>query len=129
MSDLRPKGQVITLGGEERHLLFTLNAIDELQEKFNLSLEETIDLLTDKKKANTTLKTILFVLLEDEADREEFEKKESNLKRYTEKEVGWLISMENIGDVMFSVLKAYGLSLPEPDEFENPKAESGQQKK
>lgn len=121
MSDLRPTGEPIMLDGEERHLLFTLNAVDALQDHFDCSLEEIIDKVTDKREAAKTMRYAVMVLLNDEADRTE----DAGLKRYTEQEVGWLISQENLTEVTIAMLKAYGLSLPEPDEFESPNTQSG----
>lgn len=122
MSDLRPRGEGLTLGGEERHLLFSLNAVDELQDHFDCSLEEVIERLTDKREAAKTLRYVVTTLLNDEADRT----KDADLKHYTERETGWLISNENLVEVTVAVLKAYGISLPEPDEFASPNVMSGQ---
>lgn len=122
MSDLRPRGEGLALGGEERHLLFSLNAVDELQDHFDCSLEEVIDRLTDKREAAKTLRYVVMTLLNDEADRT----KDADLKHYTERETGWLINNENLVEVTVAVLKAYGISLPEPDEFASPNVMGGQ---
>lgn len=125
MSSLKPDGELLKIEGVERRVLFTLNAIEEIQEEFDASLEEVINALTDKREAAKTLKTVLSILLNDEAER----KKEKELKTYTPKEVGWLINEDNMQNAVIAVLKAYGMSLPEPDEFENPKAKGGRRKK
>jgi hypothetical protein len=119
MSDLNPIGEVIVLDGVERHLLFTLNVIDELQDKQNATLDEVVSKLTDKKESNKALKCILSTLLNDEAERTG-----GKLKTYTEKEVGWLVTIQNVMEVTVAVLRAYGYSLPEADEFDShPNAE------
>lgn len=124
MSDLRPKGVPVMIDGVERHLLFTLNVIDNIQEHFDMTLEEVIDLLTDKRKSNQTLKTILMMLLEDEVERKEYTGGAGELKKYSQKEIGWLVTVDNVTEILLAVLKAYGLSLPEPgDDF--PNLESG----
>lgn len=84
--------------------------------------EEVIDRLTDKKESAKTLRYLMMVLLNDEAERSGKE----GQKTYTEKEVGWLITQDNVLEVTVAVLKAYGLSLPEPDEFASPNGEGGQ---
>lgn len=122
MSDLKPKGIPVMLDGEERHLLFTLNVIDEVQEHYDCSLEEVIEKLTDKKESVKTLRYLVTVLLNDEVERLNPE----GSRTYTEKEAGWMIDQGNMPEVLVAVLKAYGLSLPEPDEFESPNAQSGQ---
>lgn len=123
MSDLRPIGVPIELEGVERHLLFTLNAIDELQEYYKEDLSRIIDKLTDKEEAVAVLRQLLAVLLNDEAEREAaFNGNE--LKRYTIKEIGWLVTLDNQEQILLAVLGAYGLSLPEGDD--NPNMMSGQ---
>ena len=49
MSDLKPRGIPIILDGVERHFLFTLNIIDELQDKYGKNLYEIIEDLTKMK--------------------------------------------------------------------------------
>lgn len=120
MSDLKPKGVPIMLDGEERRLLFTLNVVDEVQDHYGCAVEEVIDRLTDKKESAKTLRYLTAVLLNDEAERSE------GRKAYTEKEVGWLITQDNVLEVTVAVLKAYGLSLPEPDEYASPNEKGGQ---
>ena len=88
------------------------------------ALDEVVGMLTDKREAAKVLRTVVTILLNDEADRKKREGYE--LKHYTEQEVGWLITQENVSEVLLTVLRAYGLSLPEPDEFESPNVTSGQ---
>lgn len=120
MSDLRPVGIPINLGGEERHLLFTLNAMDTLESDYDKPIEEIINQLTDKKTSWRTLKKILTVIMNDSLEREGKE------PVITEHDVGWWVHGGNILEVSIAVMKAYGYSLPEPDEFESPNGETGQ---
>ncbi len=121
MSDLRPIGRAVMLDGAERHFLFTLNVVDEVQDHYDCSLEEVINKLTDKKESIKALRYLTMALLNDEAERSP----QAELKTYTEQEAGWLITQENVLDVTMAVLQAYGLSLPEPDEFASPNGEGG----
>ena len=127
MSDLRPRGTPVVIDGEERRLLFTLNAIDEIQDHFDAPMSDVWDKLTDKRESEKTIRYLICTLLNDEAAREQRNGKE--LKSYTEEEVGWAITVENVNEIMMALLDAYGLSLPEPDEDDSPKAESGRTKK
>lgn len=124
MSDLRPVGVPVEIDGVERHFLFTLNVIDEIQEHYGKKLSEVIDNLTNKETSTATMRYLVSVLLNDEAERESFNGKE--LKHYSEKEVGWMLSLDNISIFLTLVLSAYGISLPVPDEEEFPNWESGQ---
>nr|DAV48399.1 MAG TPA: tail tube protein [Caudoviricetes sp.] len=127
MSDLRPKGVTITIDGTERNLLFTLNVIDEIQDHYDMAMTEVWDKLTDKREAEKTIRYLLCTLLNDEAEREKRNGRE--LKNYTEKEVGWIISVDDVDEILSALLKAYGVSLPEPDEDGHPNQKSGQMKK
>ena len=120
MSDLRPLGHAVKLDGVERHFLFTLNVVDDVQDHYDCSLEEVVNRLTDKKESIKTLRYLAMALLNDEAER----LPQEGLKTYTEQETGWLITQENVLEVTMAVLQAYGLSLPEPDEFASPNGES-----
>lgn len=126
MSDLRPRGVEIELGGQKYRLLLTLNAIDQIQERCNLPLYDAIKYAAqaaDGKMDHDTIqnfRAIVTVLLNDEEDG-----------KLTEKEVGKLLDLENFRNVAWHVLKAYGLSMPEPDEDveedeEDPNVETGQ---
>ncbi len=136
MSELKPRGVPITLDGVERHFLFTLNAIDEIQDHYKkfdengenvgLNLLQVLQAMTSADNMNDTgkyLRFVVMVLLNDEADRtNEFEE-------VTEKEVGEMISLENYALVMNSVLAAYGVSMPDADEDsegEDPNGETGE---
>ena len=88
------------------------------------SIRKKVGMLTDKREAVKVLRTVVTILLNDEADRKKREGYE--LKHYTEQEVGWLITQEDISEILLAVFRAYGLSLPEPDEFESPNVTSGQ---
>lgn len=120
MSDLRPTGVPIEIEGVERHLLFTLNAIDDIQEHFDMELSKVIGNLMDEDTATITLRYVLRALLNDEAERK-------NLKQYSDKEIGWIITIDNRIKITMQVLKAYGISLP--SEKDDPNRLSGQQKK
>lgn len=114
MSDLRPIGVPVTIDGVERHMLFTLNAIDEIQEHYNAPLAEIINKLMDKSNAVKALRYVTYALLEDEAQRKSAVGEK--LKQYSEKEVGWVITKENEEEILLAILKAYGLALPEGEE-------------
>lgn len=127
MSNLKPRGIPIVLEGEERHFLFTLNTIDEIQDKYDKSMGEIFEELQEEETAMDTLKEIVTVLLNKEAEREK-RLKGRDIPEITEEEVGELIGMDNVGEVVMAVFRAYGYSMPEADE-NDPNQESGQQNK
>ena len=128
MSDLRPTGVAVELEGVERHLLFTLNAIDDIQEHFDMELGQVINNLTDKAYAQDVVRYVLYALLNDEEERTRGKGRE--LKKYSYKEIGWIITLENQIDITIAILEAYGISLPKTDaEEDDPNQTSGQQEK
>lgn len=127
MSNLKPRGIPIVLEGEERHFLFTLNTIDEIQDKYDKSMGEIFEELQEEETAMDTLKKIVTVLLNKEAEREK-RLKGRDIPEITEEEVGELIGMDNVGEVVTAVFRAYGYSMPEAEE-NDPNQESGQQNK
>lgn len=111
MSDLRPIGVPVIIDGVERRMLFTLNVIDEVQEHYNKPLAEIINELLGKADALKTMRYLTYALLDDEAQRKATSGE--SLKQYSEKEIGWLITLENQEEILLAILKAYGLALPE----------------
>ena len=121
MSDLRPEGIDIELGGEKRNFLFTLNVMDDLQDEFDEEFDAVIGRLESKRELPKVLKRIVAALINDDCERKGKETK------VTAREVGMMIAEQNLLAVQIAVLKAYGVSLPEPDEDDFPNQESGQQ--
>ena len=119
MSKLRPHGVKVDFNGEEREFLFTLNVIDELQSTTEKSLADLLREMLDSENGGNIapVKKIVSVLLQDETERAEFltgDKKKS----YTEKQVGWIITLENYSYYMEKILEAYGISMPSGDEVD-----------
>lgn len=125
MSDLKPRGVPVMVDGVERHFLFTLNVIDEIQDHYNLALSEVIDKLTDKGESLKVLRYLIATLLNDEAAR-----CDQNLEMYSEEQIGWIIDAETLDMFTLALLRAYGISLPEADEYGGsvPNEMGGQQK-
>ena len=111
MSVLNPRGVKIDLGGKEYEFLFTLNAIDQLQDESGMSLQECIKSLTEPETVTKMLRMTAKILINDYLERTE-----EHPEFVTDKTVGWFVTLENQGDVLVAILKAYGISMPEPDE-------------
>ncbi len=128
MSDLRPVGVPITLDGTERHFLFTLNAIDEVQSHYDTDVLNALDNLFDEKKKMEALRFFTSTLLNDEYQREKWKKPDTELKEVSVQQAGWIINVDNIADVTAAILEAYRISLPDQED-EDPNQTSGQQSK
>mgnify|MGYP000759200404 FL=1 len=94
---------------KERHLLFSLNVIDEMQDKFG-GFDKLAEMLKGKDGIKN-LRWLLTVLLnEGAADDEE---------PLTEKQVGKLIHTGNFADVKAAIFKSFSMGnngTPEPPE-------------
>lgn len=126
MSDLKPRGVAIVLDGVERHLLFTLNAIDEIQENFGKPLGEVIGEITSGDPSNKRLQEVTAILLNNEAERVNRHEGAEKFPQVTVQEVGDMIGLDNLLEVTKALLRAYGISIPEPED-ESPNQTGGQQ--
>lgn len=113
MSDLNPKGVEFELGGIKRHFLFTFNVIDEIQEEYGTGVLDVIQKMCMTEDTIPVLKYLVKTLINDEVEREKFFNKNCDLTPVTDKEVGWLLTNENMLEASKAVMRAYGLSVPE----------------
>lgn len=94
---------------KERHLLFSLNAIDEMQDKFGGF--DRLDTVLSGKDSIKNLRWLLTVLLNEGAEDDE--------EPLTEKQVGKLIHTGNFVEVKTAIFKAFSMGnngTPEPPE-------------
>ena len=94
---------------KERHLLFSLNAIDEMQDKFGGF--DRLDTELSGKDSIKNLRWLLTVLLNEGAEDDE--------EPLTEKQVGKLIHTGNFAEVKTAIFKAFSMGnngTPEPPE-------------
>ena len=92
---------------KERHLLFSLNAIDEMQDKFGGF--DKLDEVLSGKDSIKNLRWLLTVLLNEGA--------EAGDPELTEKEVGRMIHTGNFVEVKSAIFKAFSMGnngTPEP---------------
>lgn len=110
MSDLKPKGIIVEIAGKEHELLFTINAIETIQEKCNAALVDTIRSVARvadgklKKPYLLDLCTVIAVLCQKEGTN------------YTAADFDGAIKPTEYPKIALKILEAYGISLPEPDE-------------
>ena len=128
MSKLRPRGISVELDGEERYFLFTLNMIDHFEEKYGKTMNAIIEDLVESEQNNHMLRDIVTDLLNDEAERSVRKCQELQYPEVTVQDTGNMIGLDNYYEVLNAVLRAYGISLPEAEEYDDPNRESGQTK-
>jgi len=118
MSDLRPKHTGITLSGKEYGLLFDLNAIDEIQDRFDISISQLGDLMKNERKTFKVLKVLLMVLINEAIDDSE-----NGETHVTENFVGRKITVAEIPTLKDKIFAAFANGTPESDE-ESPNVKS-----
>ena len=109
MSDLRPKPVEITIAGEKYGILFTLDAIDEIQDKYDLPLSEVTGMLFNERKRVSTLKTLIAILVN----------KTSKKDLITPEELGELIIYADIKPLIDAIAEAMGISFPKNTDSPN----------
>ena len=101
MSAIKDGRYPIEVGGQKRHLLFSLNALDEIQDKFGGydKLGEVFN--QDNKDWIKNTRWLLTLLINEGAEEGEPE--------VTEKRVGRWIHTGNIVEVQSAILKAFAV--------------------
>lgn len=122
MSDLKPKGTKIKLGKNEYGMRFTINAIDDIQDKFDITIEDLTKLFKDSKKRFKNLKYLLSLLINEDIDCFKDETGEE-IPHVDERYVGRHIDSNNMKDIMETILMTFTNGTPESDE-EAPNAQS-----
>ncbi len=135
MSTLNPRGVDVDVMGRHYEILFTLNAIDKIQDMTGKMLPEIMLTIADVKNPDSipTLKLVLSILLSDYSERIHDPLYRapgdiSDIIPISEKQVGQFVTAENWGQIIEGILTAYGYSMPEKSEDEeesDPNLKSG----
>lgn len=111
VSDVKPKKRFVDLGdGVEREVVFSLNAMAELEEKYG-----SIDAAFNKVKSGSiaAVRFLLWTIMHD------------NDETLTERQVGSMIRLDNINEVMETLMTALEDQMPEGVSVEDdPNAET-----
>lgn len=111
VSDVKPKKRFVDLGdGVEREVVFSLNAMAELEEKYG-----SIDAAFNKVKSGSiaAVRFLLWTIMHD------------NDETLTERQVGSMIRLDNINEVMETLMTALEDQMPEGMSVEDdPNAET-----
>ena len=99
MSAIKDGRYPIIIGGKERHLLFSLNALDEIQDKFGGYDNLHVVFNQENKDWIKNMKWLLAMLVNEGADEGEPE--------VTEKQVGKWIHTGNIAEVQAAIIGAF----------------------
>ncbi len=118
MSDLKPKPITIELGGKEYGLLFSINVIDEIQDKFDIPISGLPELLKDERQVFKILRFLFTIMINEAIDDSE-----SGEPHVDEKFVGRKITVFDIPQLKDKVFGAFANGMPK-DEDIDPNAKS-----
>ncbi len=118
MSDLRPTGTKITLGGKEYGMRFTLNAIDDIQEHFGIDISDLSGLFAEPNKRIKSIRYLLTLLINEDIDCVADETGETP-KHLDERYVGRQIDATNIQSMMNAIMHSFSDGAPKRDEAED----------
>lgn len=122
MSAIKDGRLPIELNGREYHLLFSLNVIDEMQDKFG-SFDKLNEVLSGKESIKN-LRWLLTMLLNEGAGEGE--------EPLTEKQVGHMIHTGNFDEVRTAIFRAFAMGnsgMAEPPAVEDEEDEDGEEGK
>lgn len=115
MSDMQPKGIPVTVDGVERHFLFTLAVVDEVQDHYNMPVNEVIQEMNDDMKVYGVTAYLTMSLTNDDIIRSG-----SKEDLYTLDRINRVLTVPMMDGLIAAILQAYGISVPEPDEDDDP---------
>ncbi len=123
MRILKPEAVKINFDGVDREFLFTLNVIDELQETFDMPIDEIMRGVFSTspdgiKKSHKLLRGVVTALCNDDAERR-------GLDKVTVEYIGGVISLANLGQIAAIALRAFTGSLPPATDESAEAGESG----
>ena len=99
VADVKPKKRTVDLGdGVEREVVLSLNAMAELEDKYG-SIDNAFEKI--KKGSIATIRFLLWRVLVPDGDTD-----------LTEREIGKLIKLDNIQEIMTSVMNALEEQMP-----------------
>ena len=127
MSDLREEGRKYFFCGHEYNLLMTVNVIDQIQERFDLSIMQLSEVLDQKRRDFYGNVAAIMTILLNEAIEIENEKNGADLPMFTEQKVRRHISNMNVIDAFVAISETYSLSFleKEEDDITSPNQKSG----
>lgn len=122
MSVIKDGRYPVEIGGKTYHLLFSLNALDELQDKFGGYDKLAEAMSQDNKDWIKNTKWLLALLMN--------EGKEEGEPEITERQVGRMIHTGNITEIQEAMLKAFSVGTSgtaEPETEEETEAAEGEE--
>lgn len=114
MSDMQPIGTPLTmLDGVERHVLFTLSVVDEVQSKYDQTVPEVFQRTANLKEQSDIIAFLVTTLINHAAKRSG-KKDEAVTEEYVKDNIDMII----LPKINRAIGKSYGYSIPDPEDDE-----------
>ena len=110
MSDVKRKAALLELKGKTYELSLTLNLIDQMQERYGDMTE-----VFEKSKDIKELRWILWAFVAESIEIHNDDHPEDIWPELTEKQVGRMITVDNMPGVNAALFEAFRLSVPNSD--------------
>lgn len=115
MSDLQPKGKKIKLGNNEYGMRFTLNAIDDIQDHFNIPISQLGELFSNERDQIKSIRYVLTVLINEDIDCLNDES-DVKINKLDEKYVGRHMDIQNITMITSAIFGSFADGALESDD-------------
>ena len=115
MSDVQPRGIDVEISGQVWHIFMSIAAADIIQDHYDLPLQLVMDKLFDERERYDTCVYILTVLMADEVRREGLSQEVPTIEQLKD-----LLDVPTVNKLTGMILVAYGLSMPEREEDDDP---------
>lgn len=120
------RGMMCKIGDQEYEFVFTLSAIEKIQEHYDLPLEQCMEKLKDERHFIEAAWTIGLILTNEAIEYSNYINS-SDQHMFTRQQFGWIVEYKDIGDLLKGIWKAYALSFPK-EETAGPKVRRRSQK-
>ena len=123
MSDLKPTGTKIKLGKNEYGLRFDVNAINDIQDHFDIAIANLGNLFKNEREVFRNITYLLTVLINEDIDckNDDCEIKASHLE---ERYVSRYVDPNNLEEMISCIYKAFKNSNPKAEDDESPNMKS-----
>lgn len=116
MSDLRPLAQKIIIKGREFDIAFNLNIMDTIQDETGLPVAEFIgDVLSSENCKFKELRYLLYLMINEGIEIWNDEHPHDTKQKLKLHQVGALLDLEGISDIMASITYYILSTFPQPD--------------
>ena len=118
MSELNPKGNALTIGKRTYNLVFSVNIIDDIQDRFDKPISELPTLLQDERMRFKVTKYLVCALVNEAVDIHN-DTSDEKWEKVDERYIGRNMTTQNIATYTTVIMKTFADSAPKVDDDPN----------